>query len=132
MLSTAGRSNFRPSGWNSTRFTRPDGATAVMVTSRLNAPDGITRVCGPTDITPPEEPTVFVAEAVGIGVQLNRPVVWSNEPSRLACGAGGGASGTFTSVQPEMTPIVTRTRANDRARARFICNPWFGAQRGLP
>src|SRR2546430_15660269 len=90
MVRAADRRNTRPSGWNWTRFTLSDGAVAVMVTGASSAPAGIHSLCGPILITPPAEPTVCVAVAVGIGVQRSRPAACRIEPIRLACGGGGG------------------------------------------
>src|SRR5437762_1022630 len=118
MVSVAARWNTRPSGWNRTRLTLSDGAVAVMVTGVFSAPAGIDSACGPILITPPAEPTVCVAVAVGIGVQPSRPVACRSEPIRLACG-GGGTGPSGGSPQPSSAAAVM-TSAARRRRVTFM------------
>src|ERR671925_1188170 len=120
MVSAAGIWNLRPAGWKVTAFTpSPVGAVIVMVVGCVNAPGGITRVCGPALIDPPAMPIVCVLEAYGRSEHLSRPVGPSSEPMRLASGVGrAGDWGLVGSPQEDEASKTRSTTAN--ARTAFI------------
>src|SRR3989442_5362155 len=117
MVRAADRWNARPWGWNWMRFTSPDGAVAVMVTGAASALAGIDSVGGLILITPPAEPTVPVAVAVGSGVHWSSPVAWRSEPIRLACGGGTGLSGGSPQLSSAAAVMTSAARVR---RATFI------------
>src|SRR6266446_7157009 len=129
MVRAAGTVNRSPSGWNLTALTpKPVGAVIVIAVGLLNAPGGMTRVCGPALIVPPNGPIVFVCEAYGRLEHLSNPVGPRRAPMRLASGAG--AAGTAVGVRSVQARAATskRTGATRRRRA-FISDPLLGVRK---
>ncbi len=119
--------NRKPWGLNFTALTlSPVGMVIVIAVGALNAPGGITSVCGPALIEPPAGPIVAVVEAAGKLEHWSSPVEPSNEPIRSARGAKaagteetGGAAGVVGASLQDGATSKTRTRTA-RARTAFM------------
>src|SRR6266566_6527639 len=130
MLSTAGTANCRPAGWNLTAFTpNPVGAVIVIAVGLVNAPGGMTRVCGPALMVPPNGPIVLVCEAYGRLEHFSNPVAPRRPPIRLASGAG--TAGTDVGVRSVQASATTSSRTGAiRRRRAFISDPLLGVRKG--
>src|SRR6266446_4139307 len=129
MVRAAGVRNRRPSGWNLTALTpKPVGAVIVIAVGLLNAPGGMTRVCGPALMVPPNGPIVFVCEAYGRLEHFNNPVAPRRLPMRLASGAG--AAGTDVGVRSVHASATASSKTDATRRRAFMSVPLFRRSEG--